>query len=81
VQWILYSKVKQLAPLPVPATHSIPVVSTGLAPGAVGGVARLSRAGGPSYGRRWRQSAGGCSVMAMVPVKISSLTMKAIAVT
>jgi hypothetical protein len=38
-------------------------------------------AGRPSYGRLWCQSAGGCSVMAMVPVKISSLTMKAIAVT
>jgi hypothetical protein len=45
------------------------------------GTARLPRAGRPSYGRLWRQSAGGCSVMAMVPVKISSLTMKAIAVT
>jgi hypothetical protein len=39
------------------------------------------RSGPPFLWPLLYQSAGGCSVMAMVPVKISSLTMKAIAVT
>ena len=41
--------------------------------------ARLS-GGPPLLSPAWRQFAGGFSVMAMVPVKISSLMMKAIEV-
>ncbi len=68
------------------------LVATGSAPGRRTGIAALCTATGklkgtaagwvgrPFHCRLRRQSAGGLSVKAMVPVKISSLTMKAIAV-